>query len=580
MLNLRQFIASLRNHNEIIDVHCPVDPNLEIAEIHRRVAEENGPALFFHNVKGSTFPVVTNLFGSVKRLEIAFQNKPEDFVATAVRLATQDFPPNLKKLWKYRTDLKKLLKIGTSKIRSAPVMECSPQVNLEQLPLLTSWPLDGGPFITLPLVYTEPPGGGPHNLGIYRIQRYDQTTTGLHWQIGKGGGFHHHQAEQKGIPLPVHIYLGGPPALILSAIAPLPENVPELLLASLLQGEKLKVTYNHPHAYPLISECEFALIGQCLPYERRPEGPFGDHYGYYSWQHDFPIFRCQKLYHRKNAIYPATIVGKPRQEDFYIGDYLQKLLSPLFPIVMPGVKDIWSYGETGFHALASAIVKERYYRECMASAFRILGEGQLSLTKFLLLTDQPVDVKNFKEVLITVLERFKPETDLYIFANLSLDTLDYTGPELNKGSRGVMLGIGPQIRTLPIDFVGSIPNNIQVIKPFCSGCLLIEAQGISQFDFVNILNHPSFENWPLLILVDNIEKASKDTSAFLWTVFTRFEPAADIYFAKNVVQRHHICYSGPMLIDARMKQSYPPEVECSPETYRLVNERWAQYFSE
>lgn len=582
VVNLRQFIATLRSEKEIVEIHHPVSPHLELAEIHRRVAAADGPALLFRNVKGSSFPVATNLFGSRRRIQLAFPNRPEALIANAVKLATEKFPPQPKTLWENRGDLFKLLRLGLKKRRTAPVMEVSSaSPDLESLPLLTSWPKDGGAFLTLPLVYTEPPAGGPPNLGMYRIHRYDRSTTGLHWQIGKGGGFHHYQAEQMGQELPVSIFLGGPPALIMSAITPLPENVPELILASLLQGEKLRVASSPHTPHPMIGECEFALVGKALCHKRKMEGPFGDHYGYYSWAHEFPIFQCQHLYHRKDAIYPATVVGKPRQEDFYIGDYLQELLSPLFPVVMPGVKDLWSYGETGFHALSSAVVKERFYRESMASAFRILGEGQLSLTKFLIATDQSVNLKDFPALLTTVLERFRPETDLFIFSNLSLDTLDYSGPELNKGSRGVMLGIGEPIRQLPQKFQGPLPSPCSAARPFSPGCLVLEVPSYTNFQEVeHLAKQEAFQDWPLVILVDDLEKATKSEAAFLWTTFTRFEPAADMYAASHTVNRHHICYSGPIFIDARMKPSYPPEVLCDPETAKLVSKDWMRYFPE
>lgn len=558
--SLRDFLRLLRQRGEIVDVECSVDPTLELPEIHRRVIAEEGPALFFRHVKGSQFPVVTNLFGTEERVRLAFGDEPQQVIAELIDFATRDFPPRLPDLWHKRHLIKTLLKIGTKKRAAGPVTQVCAPPDLEALPLLKTWPMDGGHFITLPLVYTQSPNGDPPNLGMYRIQRYDKQTAGLHFQIGKGGGFHLYQAEQKNEPLPVTIFLGGPPALIMSAITPLPENVPELLLCSFLQREKLALTKEN-----LVSTCEFALVGEARPHERRPEGPFGDHYGYYSLTHDFPVFHCQKMYHRKDAIYPATVVGKPRQEDFYLGNYLQRMLSPLFPVVMPGVKAVWSYGETGFHSLSAAIVKERFGRECMTSAFRILGEGQLSLTKFLLLTDQPVDLENFRETLTTVLARFKPQTDLFIFANLSLDTLDYTGPELNKGSRGVLVGVGEPIRKLPetAPCAGTVA--------YCPGCLVVDPE-----------KHPDitrFSDWPLIILVDDVEKATMNDETFLWTVFTRFEPAADISAGATSVQRHHLCYELPIIIDARMKPSYPPEVECDPDTERLVSENWNRYFS-
>ncbi len=575
--NLRTFISHLRKEKEIVDIHVEVDSELELAEIHRRIAAADGPALLFHKIKNSPFPVVTNLFGSNKRIAHAFHNRPEKFVADMIQLAIRDFPPSIKKLWDQRDQLKKLLKIGSKRRSNSPALACRAS-GLDQLPMLKCWPEDGGHFLTLPLVYTEPHTGGSPNLGIYRMQRYDNQTCGMHWQIGKGGGFHHHLAEQQNKPLPVNVFLGGPPALIVSAIAPLPENVPEMLLASILQGNKLETGKTSHNGYPIVSEAEFTMIGEVLPQERRLEGPFGDHYGYYSLEHLFPVFRCQHLYHRKDAIYPATVVGKPRQEDFYLGDFLQELLSPLFPVVMPGVKDLWSYGETGFHSLAAAVVRERYYRECMSSAFRILGEGQLSLTKFLLMTDQSVNLRDFKTLLTTVLERFKPETDLFVFSNLSMDTLDYTGPELNKGSRGIMLGIGDKVRDLPEVFQGSLPPFIHKAEAYSPGCLVIEGHG--EIDLNAICQHSDFQKWPLIILVDQVKKTLRSNSSFLWTVFTRFEPAADLHSRAQEVHRHHICYQGPILIDARMKPSYPPEVSCDTKTAKRVSERWKDYFPE
>lgn len=577
---MRKFVQVLQDHQEIVEVEEEVDPYLEIAEIHRRVAAEDGPALLFKHVKNSSFPVVTNLFGSKKRVNFAFQNRPEEVLENLIHFFQKNMPPKLSQIWQERSLLKKLLKVGLREEKRGGVLECSMErVDLTKLPLLTSWPQDGGTFITLPLVYTEPVEGGAHNLGMYRIQRYNEDETGLHWQIVKGGGFHFHEAEKKNRNLPVNIMLGGPPALILSAITPLPENVPELLLCSFLQGEKLSMTRALESPYPIVKECEFVLIGEALHNQRRLEGPFGDHYGYYSLAHEFPVFKCKKIYHRKDAIYPATVVGKPRQEDFYIGNYLQELLSPLFPLVMPAVKALWSFAETGFHALSAAVVHERYERECMASAFRILGEGQLSLTKFLLVTDQPIDVKNIKSVLLTVLERFVPEKDLFIFSNLSLDTLDYTGPSLNKGSRGILLGVGDPVRSLLGEFHGDLPSSIKKAEAFCPGCLVLEGPKYGEgIDLQEIAAFPSFEKWPLIILVDDLKKTLKSEASFLWTTFTRFEPAADIYSSKTHIYRNHLCHHLPILIDARMKPRYPEEVLVDDVTSDLVSKRWNKYF--
>jgi 3-polyprenyl-4-hydroxybenzoate decarboxylase len=446
--------------------------------------------------------------------------------------------------------------------------------------MLTTWPLDGGPFVTLPLVYTEHPETHVHNLGMYRIQRYDDVTTGLHCQIGKGGGYHLAVAKARGERLPVNIVIGGPPALILSAIAPLPENVPELLLASLLVGHRMHLTDNPLGPLPLIPTAEFTLVGEVDPTELRPEGPFGDHYGYYSLQHDYPVFHCKGLIRRAGAVYPATVVGKPRQEDFFIGEYLQRLLSPMFPLVMPQVKDLWSYGETGFHALAAAVVHERYERESLQSAFRILGEGQLALTKFLLLLDTSIDLTDFRRVLEAVLARADFSKDLFIFSNTAMDTLDYSGPKVNHGSKGVLLGCGEPKRDLPREYRGTPPTSVRKVCPFCAGCLVVE---VESFDSnrklaAEISTHASFGEWPLIAVVDDLEATLSSTSAFLWTVFTRFEPAADVYAAGTNVHRHHLSYTPPIVIDARFKPWYPAVVECDVDTQRLVDRRWREYF--
>jgi UbiD family decarboxylase len=547
------------------------------------VIAAGGPALLFSDVVGSGFPLVTNLFGTPRRARLAFGKRPAELVRKAVELATGSMPPKLGDLWSARELVAAGLRLGTRKARSGPVLDVvSHEPGLDKMPVLTSWPEDGGPFVTLPLVYTEDPDGGGHNLGMYRLQIHDPRTTGMHWQIAKGGGFHHARAEARGNDLPVTVFLGGPPALILSAIAPLPENVPELVLASLLAGGKIRRCPG-PGAHELVAEAEFALVGKVPAGKRRPEGPFGDHYGYYSLQHAYPVFEVAQVAHRRDAIYPATVVGKPRQEDFFIGDLLQDLLSPLFPMVMPAVRSLWSYGETGYHALAGAVVRQRYRREAMASAFRILGEGQLSLTKFLLVTDRVVDLRDFPATLEHVLERTRPETDLYVFSNVSMDTLDYTGPEVNLGSKGVLLGLGDPIRELPREFDGAeLPAEISRVRPFCAGCLVVEGPSWSSEPKAasRMAAHPAFAGWPLVVLTDDARRATASTMNFLWTTFTRFEPAADIHPARTDVKRHHLSYAPPLVIDARMKPPYPDELFCDPETADLVTRRWREYFPD
>jgi len=582
--DLRAFLEGLRRDADLAVIDAPVDPRLEVAEIHRRVIAAGGPALLFTNVKGASFPLVTNLFGTAQRAQAAFGKRPQRLIRDLVGLAETLMPPTLGKIWSARGVGRDLLRVGTRSRRAGRVTQVvRSEAPLGRLPALTTWPEDGGPFITLPLVYTRHPDTGQSNLGMYRLQIHDERTTGMHWQIGKGGGFHHAVAAGRGEALPVTVFLGGPPALILSAIAPLPENVPELMLASLIVGERLR-SCPGPGDHSLLADTEFALCGRVPANQLRPEGPFGDHYGYYSLTHDYPIFEVEQIAHRKDAIFPATVVGKPRQEDFFIGDLLQELLSPLFPLVMPAVEQLWSYGETGYHSLAGAVVKQRYRREAMSSAFRILGEGQLSLTKFLLVTDRPVDLRDFKATLQHVLERTRTETDLYVFSNLSMDTLDYTGPQVNEGSKGVWLGLGGPVRDLPAEFrpATDLPPGVRDVRVFCPGCLVLGGPDYATDPdaAARLAAHPAFADWPLLVLTDEPERAAASAINFLWTTFTRFEPAADIHAARTEVVRHHPCLTPPIVIDARLKPGFPDELRCDEETSRTVESRWREYFPQ
>jgi UbiD family decarboxylase len=578
--NLRSFLDLLGRENDLITIDAEVDPYLELAEVHRRVIAQGGPALLFKRVKGSRFPVVTNLFGTAKRIDLAFGPKPEQFIKQLVSVAESLLPPNRSELWKHRSLVRDFLKLGTRTVSRAPVTEVIEQpAGLDRLPVLTTWQEDGGPFITLPLVYTEHPTTYKHNLGIYRMQVYDKQTAGLHWQIQKGGGFHYHEAEESDFPLSVTVFLGGPPALTLAAVAPLPEDVPELVLASLLAGEKLKMIKNPLGEHRLAAEAEFALVGYAWPHERRPEGPFGDHYGYYSLKHDYPVFHCEAIAHRRDAIYPATVVGKPRQEDFFIGDYLQSLLSPIFPIVMPSVRGLWSYGETGFHSLAAAVVRERYAREALVAGFRILGEGQLALTKFLILTDSQIDLHDFRGVLEHVLARVSWETDFFIFSNTSMDTLDYTSGKVNEGSKAILMGLGEAVRDLPREFRGELPRGISKAEAFCAGCLVVQGSMYEDEpdEAGRLSKAAAFAEWPLVILHDDAGVA-QSVSNFLWSTWTRFEPASDIYPAETNVFRHHLAYKPPIVIDARKKPSLPDELIVRDDIKKLVGDRWREYF--
>lgn len=607
--DLREQIERIQRYDHLKVITAPVDPHLEIAEIHRRVIAEGGPALLFTSVKGSPFPVITNLYGTQKRTLLSFGSDLPQLLERLVSLVHS--PPSLsqlpKTLWKNKDIAKRFLSLGRSysrQSRSKICQNCIDPVDLEKLPIITSWPEDGGAFITLPLVLTRYPQQlpldkhKPENLGMYRIQRHNKNETGLHFQIQKGGGFHQHAAHQSNLPLDVGIFVGGSPMLTLSAIAPLPENISEVLLCSFLQGEKVRSTKTD--GLPLFADAEFALMGKSPAGVLRDEGPFGDHYGYYSLKHPFPLFQCEKIWHRNGAIWPATVVGKVPQEDFHLGNLLQDLLSPMISLAMPGVEKLHSYGESGFHALASAVVKERYSREIQKHALRILGEGQLSLTKTLLITDARVNPKNFTEVLTAILQRIHFGKDLTILSRLSLDTLDYTGPKLNHGSRAILAGSGDPIRALShsTDAI-ALPPCVRQLKVFSPGCLVLTLKEplnkifdqkilTEHFEQIsaaampepvksdrNSLSKPS--SFPLCVIVDDLSSA-KTEREFLWSVFMRFDPAQDIFFSKTSIFHHHLSYQGAMVIDARFKPSYPGILECDTQTQELVNRRWNEYF--
>ncbi|MCW7509222.1 UbiD family decarboxylase [Leptospira levettii] len=577
------FVKLLQKEGELRVISDLVDPNLELAEIQRRVVAKKGPALLFTNVKGTKFPVATNLYGSEKRIHLAFGEKPVQTIARLAKLAKEIFPPRFSKLWKERSLGLLPFQVGLKQVRRAPILDGSVP-SVEELPGLVSWPKDGGPFVTLPLVYTQHPSSGNGNLGMYRVQLFGEKTVGMHIQIHRGGGFHYYEAEKENKSLPAHVYIGGPPALTIAAVAPLPEEIPELVFASFLMGEKLRMKKDKSVSpYPIVADADFALIGSIPPKLRRPEGPFGDHYGYYSLLHDYPYLDLSHILHRKDAIWAATVVGRPPQEDHYIAEFLQDLLSPMFPLVMPQVLGVWAYEESGVHSLAAAVVKERYFREAFMGALRILGEGQLSLTKCLLVTNERVNLKNFSETFRVITERSDPRTDFFIFSNISQDTLDYTSGTVNKGSKLLWMGISdpnkPNLNpNLPKEFNGSFKDKrFQNPKVFLPGVLVVKGSEFKPNDrLAETLLSEDLGKFSYVFLVDDSEDAVKSDSDFIWTMFTRMEPASDVY-ARTETIRNHISYQVPIVFDCRMKPWIPEVLTPLPETVKQVEERFGKW---
>ncbi len=582
--NLRSYLDTLLKEKELHVVEQEVDPCLELAEIQRRVVAQQGPALLFTRVRGTRFPVVTNMFGTRRRIDIAFGEDPGRFIRRLAQAAEMLVPARFADLLQFRDLAWTAVRLGSRKRRTGAVLNNLVQPpRLTELPQLKSWPEDGGPFLTLPLVYTEHPLTGRGNLGMYRTQIYDERTLGMHFQIHRGGGFHYHAAEQSGVALPAVLFLGGPPALILSAIAPLPENVPELTLASLLQSGRLHVVRD-PKVSPLpvIAESDFALIGRIPPGLRRLEGPFGDHYGYYSLAHEYPVFEVEKMCYRNNAIFPATVVGRPPQEDHYIGEYLQDLFAPVFPLVMNGVLKVWAYDDAGVHPLAAAVVRERYRREAFMAALRILGEGQLSLTKVLIATDAVIDLREFRKVLVHVLERADFATDLFVFSNVSQDTLDYSTRTLNEGSKAILLGLGEARHALvaePREALRDLRFSRQAV--YAPGVLVVSGPAWREGDgaVAQLLREPAVQPFRLVCLVDDAaEDVVRDDASFLWTVFTRFEPAADLHARSVTLERYHVRLTAPLVFDCRIKPWHPPPVAPLQETVARVDALWGKIF--
>jgi UbiD family decarboxylase len=565
----------LRREGELLDVQLPLSPALVIPEIQRRVVAQGGPALLFHRPGQSRFPLACNLYGSEKRIELAFGRRPEKAIRDLADLLAS-LPPGMMDLWRKRATLGNLARVGMRRVRRPPVLR-ETLASLAELPVPTCWPADGGPFFTLPLVYTEHPATGKGNLGMYRLQVQGERQTGMHIQIHRGAGNHLHAAESRGQDLPALVFLGGPPALTLAAIAPLPEDVPELLFASFVMGSTLAVSRPHQiSSLPVVAEADFMLAGIIPAEVRMGEGPFGDHYGYYSLRHDFPIFRLHHIAHRSDAVFPATVVGRPPQEDHFLALYLQRLLAPLFPLVLKGVRDVFAYEESGVHSLAAAVVHERYPREAFTAALRVLGEGQLSLTKVLMVSEAELDPREFRSFLQHVLARMDPSRDLHILAHTSMDTLDYTGPTINRGSKAILLGLGearfPLCESTP---ASAVHPHCKAARLYCPGVLVLStAPFAAEAKLATILQDlPTLQPYRLVVLADDADSFCASDGDFLWHTFTRLEPSSDIH-GQAVLWQNHVAFKAPIVFDCRMKPGYPPILEVDEETRQTVDRIW------
>ncbi|MBR9981444.1 MAG: UbiD family decarboxylase [Desulfatitalea sp.] len=585
-MDLRSFLDDLERRGQLVRVGVEVDPNQELTVIQHRVIAAGGPALLFERVKGSPYRVAMNLFGTPERVALAFGGSPAEMGARLVRVAHRMMPPSLTQVWRLRHDLRRLLPIRMRSVRQGPILDQYLQPpDLMQLPVLTCWPDDGGPFFTWPLVHTVDPHNGQGNLGIYRLQRFDGAATGMHWQIEKGGGFHFHKAAQMGRALPVSVILGGPPALTMAAVAPLPEGLDERLLAAYLMGRPLEVVRRSTTGHRIPARAEFVLEGEVRPGDMRLEGPFGDHFGHYSTAAEYPVFRVHRLLARKDAIYPATVVGKPVQEDYYIGEALTAFSLPLLQLIKPAVADLWAYPEAGFHALAAMAVHQRYPREALKFTLGMLGEGQVSLTKVMITVDAEVNVRDFSAVSRAIHRHLIPD-GLHLLTPTAQDTLDFTGPAMNTGSRLIMIATrngdtGP-VRTHPPPpppAVNALHPRVQAVAALGPAFLVVQVDdGFDDLEtLAETLRRHEVTRQYLFHVVVSADVPLDDPVLTLWGWFTRFDPDADIHPAGRRIQGNRLLFDFPITIDARWKKGYPLPVAFDPAVERRVTERWRSY---
>ncbi|MFO0877793.1 MAG: UbiD family decarboxylase [Gemmataceae bacterium] len=594
---LRACVEDLERHGHLRRIDHEIDPRLEMAEIQRRVYQAGGPALLFSRVKGCAFPMVSNLFGTLERTRFLFR----DTLEAVRKLVELKVDPGAfgRRPWRYLGVPFTLLHALPRMVRRGPILQG--QTTIRQLPQLVCWPRDGGAFVTLPQVYSEDvdrPGWRYSNLGMYRVQltgnRYEpDREIGLHYQIHRGIGVHHAAALRKGVPFRVNIFVGGPPALTLSAVMPLPEGLPELAFAGMLGGRRIRLVRPTRDSLPIPAEADFCIVGTVDPQRQLPEGPFGDHLGYYSLVHDFPVLRVEAVYHRPDAIWPFTVVGRPPQEDTSFGEIIHELTGPVIPTVLAGVKAVHAVDAAGVHPLLLAIGSERYVpyaqqrqpQELLTCANAILGQGQLSLAKYLLIVahedDPDLDIHDIEAFFRHLLERIDLTRDLHFQTRTTMDTLDYTGTGLNEGSKVVLAAAGPKRRELAREVPAALrlPDGFSAPRLCLPGVLAIQGPPYQPADetppdvarLLEGLGPPdALAGLPLVLLVDDSDFAARHLNNWIWLAFTRSNPASDLHGVGATVRQKHWGCTGPLVIDARSKPHHAPPLIEDPEVTRRV----------
>ncbi|HEX7919275.1 MAG TPA: UbiD family decarboxylase [Gemmatimonadales bacterium] len=578
--DLRSFVAHLESVGELKRITCEVDPKFEIGELVQRVIRQGGPALVFENVKGAEFPLVMNLFGSHRRIELALGRDPKEFGHELLGLAQKLNPPSLKVFWEARAQLLRARHMRPQVVGSGLWNEVSGAPKLSKIPNLWTWPRDGGPFITYGPTITVSPANGRRNFGLYRLQVFDDQTTGMHWQSMKGGRGHHWEAEQRGQSLEAAVVLGADPVTMLSAIFPLPEDFDELGFAGYVRGAPTRLTKGKATSLLVPANAELILEGIVPPTERRMEGPFGDHYGHYSEAELFPVFHVKAMHHRHRPLIPAAVVGKPPQEDKWIGIAVGDIVGPLIKLVNPNIVDLFAHDDAVFHNLLTVSCKERHPKEVLKTAFNLLGTGQLALNKVTLMVRPDVPVRDFRRGLRELWHRFEPEERMLLIGNAPLDTLDYTSFKLHVGSKLILDATGDVLQ----------PNDPpkQVGDPSAFDRRVKKHALIEGFLVVQVKENPravlqELVKWDGLGPVRWIAAVSEDVDlndlgSVIWGIFTRFDPARDLIAQEQGFVGARPYYRGRLGIDATWKEGYPPVVEMPEETKRLVDRRWGEYF--
>lgn len=593
--SLAECVEDLEKHGHLLRIKEEVDPYLEMAAIHLRVYEQKGPAIFFENIKGSPFPAVSNLFGTLERSKFMFRDSL-DKVEQLVSLRNDPMKA-LKNPIKYAgTGLTALTALPLKQSLFKSTFE---KTRISQLPQIVNWPMDGGPFITMPQVYTEDvdkPGVMNSNLGMYRIQlagnEYIQDKEiGLHYQIHRGIGVHQSKANKKGLPLKVSIFVGGPPSHPLAAVMPLPEGLSELTFAGALGNRRFRYFYDE-EGFCISADADFVITGTVQPQENKPEGPFGDHLGYYSLTHPFPLLKVHNVYHKKDAIWSFTVVGRPPQEDTSFGALIHEITGSALPQEIHGLKEVNAVDAAGVHPLLFAIGSERYTpylkdrkpQEILTIANHILGKNQLSLAKYLFISaredDETLSTNDAEAFLKHMLERIDFTRDVHFYTQTTIDTLDYSGEGLNAGSKVVFAAAGPVRRTLVNHLPAEITWPTAFSKPQFSmpGLLVVQSDAYTDEANAELLmssldTHLSAEKMAgisMIVVVDDAEFTAANINNLLWVTFTRSNPAADIYGIEAFTKHKHWGCKGAIVIDARKKPHHAPELLKDPTTEEKI----------